>query len=214
LRALVVEPGERPSANTREHRFHRDPWAGNLISICGGKLTTARALGEKLLDEIAAEVGPGSGPAVHRHPSRDAPLPGGHTGPFEAFVQSSAEHAVSQYGLPGPVAERVVRTYGSRWPQVLGLIHEGKAFAEPLPGSPTLLTAEVEFAIRHEMAVTVEDFMLRRSGLNWAACTPNCAPAAPTVAHLFARRFGWNEERRRSELVEFKRLTDVAGVGT
>lgn len=207
LRALVVEPGERPSANTREHRFHRDPWAGNLISICGGKLTTARALGEKLLDEIAADVGPVSGTAVHRHPSRDAALPGGRTGPFETFVQSSAERAVTEFDLPKTVAERIVRTYGSRWPQVLGLILEDKVLAEPLPGSPTLLAAEVEFAIRDEMAVTMEDFLVRRSGLNWAACTPDCAAAAPAVAQIFARRLGWNDERRGAELKSFSELT-------
>jgi glycerol-3-phosphate dehydrogenase len=83
LRALVIEPGERPSANTREHRFHRDPWAGNFISICGGKLTTARALGEKLLDEIAG--------TPSDYPSRQAMLPGGHASPFDAFVQSSTD---------------------------------------------------------------------------------------------------------------------------
>jgi len=38
--------------------------------------------------------------------------------------------------------------------------------AEPLPGTLTLLAAEVNFAIRHEMALNVEDFLLRRSGLN------------------------------------------------
>ncbi|MBI4165998.1 MAG: glycerol-3-phosphate dehydrogenase/oxidase, partial [Acidobacteria bacterium] len=79
LRALVIEPDERPSSNTRGHRFHRDPWAGNIVSVCGGKLTTARALGEKLLDELAQETGPSHGPSASRHPSRQAPLPGGHT---------------------------------------------------------------------------------------------------------------------------------------
>jgi glycerol-3-phosphate dehydrogenase len=206
LRALVIEPGERPSANTREHRFNRDPWAENFISVCGGKLTTARALGEKLLDEIVG--------IPSDYPSCQAMLPGGHAGPFDAFVHSSTDRAVSEYGLPKTVSERIVRTYGSRWPQVLGLIHEDKALAEPLAGSPTLLAAEVEFAIRHEMALTVEDFLLRRSGLNWAACTPHCTPAAPAVAQIFARRFGWGDERRRGELEQFRRLAGAAGMGT
>jgi glycerol-3-phosphate dehydrogenase len=210
LRALVIEPAEHPSTNTREHRFHRDPWARNFISICGGKLTTARALGEKLLDEIAAEVGPGLGTAAHSHPSRDAVLPGGHTGPFESFVHASAERAGTEFGLPKAVAERIVRTYGSRWPQVLGLIHEDKGLAEPLPGSPALLAAEVEFAIRHEVAMTLEDFLLRRSGLNWAACTPACAAAAPAVAQIFARRFGWGDAQRHEALKRFEMPSNSA----
>jgi glycerol-3-phosphate dehydrogenase len=199
LRALAMEPGRSPSANTREHRFHRDRWAGNFISICGGKLTTARALGEKLVDRIVTELQIGTRGASH--PSRHAPLPGGHTGPFEAFVKSSTERAASELRLPRTVAERIVRTYGSRWPLVLGPLREEKHLAEPLPGAPTLLAGEVVFAIRHEMAVNLEDFLLRRSGLNWAACT--LRETAPAVAKIFAERFGWTAEHLQAALTAF-----------
>jgi glycerol-3-phosphate dehydrogenase len=64
------------------------------------------------------------------------------------------------------------------------------------------------------MALTVEDFLLRRSGLNWAACTPHCAPAALAVAQIFSRRFGWGDERRQSELEKFRRLAEASGMGT
>jgi len=202
LRSLVIEPGRSPSANTREYRFQRDPWASNFISICGGKLTTARALGEKLVDRIVRELGlalPRAG-----HASRETPLPGGHTGPLEAFVKSATLRAASEFHVPRTVVERIVRTYGGRWPQVLGPLGEEKRLAEPFPGTPTLLAAEVEFAIRHEMAMTLEDFLLRRSGLNWAACT--LREAAPAVAQIFAARFGWNAERRQAALDDFSRL--------
>jgi len=208
LRALVMEPGRSPSANTREHRIHRDPWAANFVSICGGKLTTARALGEKLVDGVVADLRIGTRGASH--PSRHAPLPGGHTGPFEAFVKSCSERAAAEFRLPRTVAERIVRTYGSRWPLVLGPLREEKHLAEPLPGMPTLLAGEVDFAIRQEMAVDLEDFLLRRSGLNWAACT--FREGAPAVAKIFARRFGWTAERLQAALTAFSRCAQ-AGVG-
>jgi glycerol-3-phosphate dehydrogenase len=90
----------------------------------------------------------------------------------------------------------------------LALIHQDLALGRPLPGSPTFLAAEVEFAIRHEMAMTVEDFLLRRSGLNWAACTPACATAAPAVAMIFARRFGWDDQTRLEALRKFELLVN------
>lgn len=207
LRALVIEPGESPSANTREHRFHRDPWVRNFVSICGGKLTTARALGEKLVDEIVDQLDPRPGLAARARPSRQAALPGGHTGPFEPFVQSSTDRAAAEFGLPRTVAERVIRTYGSRWPLVLASIRENGQLAEPLQGAPTLLAAEVEFAIRQEMAVTLGDFLLRRSGLNWAASTPASSKAAPAVAQIFAKHFGWTTDRRRAALENFTKVT-------
>lgn len=187
LRALAVQPGRSPSANTREYRFHRGDLPKNFISICGGKLTTARALGEKLVDLILSELGPAAPAVKLAHPTRELPLPGGHTGVFNVFVNTAAWDAVAKYDLPFPIAERIVKTYGSRWSQVLEPILADKSLAQPLPGSPTLLAAEVDFAVRHEMATNVEDFLLRRSGLNWLADS-KLRDAAPAVAEIFEKQ--------------------------
>ncbi len=206
LRALAVEPrgaGKAPSANTREYRFHQDPWAKNFVSICGGKLTTHRALGEKLVDFLLPRLGERASRALSARPTRTAPLPGGRTGPFAAFVETATENAVREFPLAPAVAQRIVRTYGSRWREVLNLVREQKSLAEPLPGSPALLAAEVEFAVRHEMALKVEDFLLRRSGLSWKACT--LSEAAPAVAKIFAARLGWSAEERLDAVDTFAR---------
>ena len=60
-----------------------------------------------------------------------------------------------KFDIPYPIAERIVKTYGSRWAMVLEPILADKSLAEQLPGSPALLAAEVDFAIRHEMATKV-----------------------------------------------------------
>ena len=199
LRALAIEPGRSPSENTREYRFHEEAGIKNFITICGGKLTTARALGEKLVDRIGPQLGAATASA---QVSLTTPLPGGNTGPFEDFVRKATDEAGKDFGVPAPIAERIVRTYGSRWQQVLGPIRECPELAEPLAGNHPVLAAEVQFAIRHEMAANVEDFMVRRSGLNWlAACS--LREAAPAVAEIFARERGWSPERRQASLASF-----------
>lgn len=202
LRALAVQPGRSPSENTREYRFHRDPGIGNFITVCGGKLTTARALGEKLVDEIMAQPDMPTATSKAAHPSRETPLAGGHTGVFDVFLNYAAWDAVRKFGIPHPIAERIVNTYGSRWNKVLEPLLADPSLAELLPGSPSLLAAEVDFALRHEMATSVEDVLLRRSGLNWLAAS-KLREAAPRVAEMCAARFGWSPERRQTEIESF-----------
>lgn len=202
LRALAVQPGRSPSENTREYRFHRDPGMANFITVCGGKLTTARALGEKLVDEIMAQPGMLKGTSKAAHPTRGTPLAGGHTGVFDVFVNYASWDAVRKFDIPHPVAERIVKTYGSRWNKVLEPVLTDPSLAELLPGSPSLMAAEVDFAIRHEMATSVEDVLLRRSGLNWLAAS-KLREAAPRVAEICADRLGWSPERRQAEIDSF-----------
>jgi glycerol-3-phosphate dehydrogenase len=181
VRALALPPagskGGSPSAATREYRFHSDPWALNLISVCGGKLTTARALAEKLATLVISRLGtPASD--LRSLSSRTRALPGGGTGPFDLYLQAAAADARREFGMAPFAATRVVRTYGSRWREVLGPARDDTGLAQPVPGRPQLLIAEVLFSVREEMALTAEDFLMRRSGLNWTALTVPEARAA------------------------------------
>ena len=158
---------------------------------------------QALMVRIRAEVHFAQKRAREGQSSRSVPLPGGHTGCFEVYVHVASWDAVREYGVPLEAGEHLVRTYGSRWRKVLDPVRERRSFAEPLPGAPALLAAEVAFAIEHEMAVNAEDFLLRRSGLSWTACT--VPEAAPAVVEIFARRFGWSVERRQVALEAFSR---------
>ncbi len=208
LRALAIEPGRSPSENTREYRLHQDPWATNFVSICGGKLTTSRALGEKVTELVMSRLG-GTAAASSARPTRVTPLPGGQTGPFEVYLNYAAWEAVRMFDVPFETAERIVKTYGSRWRDVLDPIRDNPSLAQVLPGAQGLLATEVEFAIREEMAVKAEDFLLRRSGLNWFAASA-LREAAPAVAEIFAARFNQGSDRGSASLENFLSLQGQA----
>lgn len=203
LRALAIQPGASPSENTREYRFHQDPWAENFVTVCGGKLTTARSLGEKLVDLVVVNL-PGSSPAMWAtDPTRKAPLPGGHTDNFEVYLKEATADAVRLFDVPRVAAEHIVRTYGTRWQKVLEHVRADRKLADPLPGSSECLGTEVVFAIENEMAIDLEDFFLRRSGFNWFAAYA-LREAVPAVAQIFAERLGWDEARREAAIKNFQ----------
>ncbi len=205
LRPLVAEEGKEPSEITRDYRFHRDPWAENLITVCGGKLTTARALGEKLLDLIVAALPAGTvRAAAYSDPSRSAPVPGGHIMDYPCFVKEAREQAARTFGVSPETAERIARTYGSRWRSVLAPIRKDRSLGESLTEAGGLTRAEAVFSIREEMAMTIGDFLLRRSGLNWVVQTHSGAGKA--AANVFARELGWSDEARRAAILEYARL--------
>jgi glycerol-3-phosphate dehydrogenase len=183
VRALVIEQGRSPSGNTREHRFHRDPWAKNLVTICGGKLTTARALGEAIVDLITPEITADPAHGVASQPSRQRPLPGGNIEHFDSFLRNAVREATNEFRISMGAATRIVSTYGSRWKKVLNPIHSHGDLRDPLPGTAGILSAELEFAIDEEMAMAPEDFLLHRSGLNWTA------PAFPELNAAVSKRF-------------------------
>jgi glycerol-3-phosphate dehydrogenase len=185
LRALVIEQGRSPSANTREHRFHHDPWANNLVTVCGGKLTTARALAEALVDLIASELpSTPTAPGSSCLSSRFRPLPGGNIKNYDGFLDSAVEEATRRFSTRPETARRIAATYGTRWRKVLEPIQSQKSLGDPLLGCTDILAAEVYFAIREEMAATVDDFLLRRSGLSWTAQVDSEVTAA--ASKIFA----------------------------
>ncbi len=200
LRPLVIQPGASPSQNTREYRFHEDPWVGNMITICGGKLTTARSLGETLVSRLAARLRMRSAVSLRR--CRTTPFPGAPDEALELFVGQATEEAAQTFKIPAATAERIARTFGKRWRNVLEPILENPGLAEPLPGGPPLLAAEVAFAIEEEMAVTLEDFLLRRSGLNWLGARA-LREAVPAVADIFAQRLKWSAAERDAAVQSF-----------
>jgi glycerol-3-phosphate dehydrogenase len=166
-----------------------------LITIAGGKLTTHRAIAQRVVDRIMRGLGRPSG----RCPTLDTPLPGAR--PLDAHpAGAQPEPRESLEAIDRVVGAHLVSRYGTRAPVVANLIRERAEFAEPLATGSRVIAAEVIFAVRAEMAMTVCDCLLRRMGL---ACSPGEArAAAPVAARLMAEECGWSATRERAEEAE------------
>ena len=151
VRSLYDDGSARPQDVTRDYKLELDPGPGpKLLSVFGGKLTTARALAEEAL----ARLGAGG-----RAWTAEAPLPGGESG-SEARLRALATW------LPEPVRARMVQAYGTRLERVLGGADSAEGLGRHFGAG--LYEAEVRYLVEQEFARTAEDIAWRRTKLGLA----------------------------------------------
>jgi glycerol-3-phosphate dehydrogenase len=184
LRPLIAEPGRSPTELSRRDEVVVGP--SRLVSIAGGKLTGYRPMARAVLAHVADVLGT-SLPA----PRDDEPLPGGaFDGDLERLAHALLEVSPAASSL---VRARLARLYGSEARDVLQL---GDA---ALPGASCAVTGEVDWAVRHEMARTLEDLVYRR--LRLAIDDPQAADAVDALGARMGQLLGWSDAQRASQIV-------------
>lgn len=139
LRPLAVldDAAEGATADlSRRHAIVRDEASG-AWAIVGGKLTTYRRMAQDAVDRVTDR------------PCPTARLP---------LVGAAAPSALRSVAAP----ERLVRRYGTEAPAVVALADGRPELLEPLGDGVPACAAELLWAVRHELAVTVDDLLDRR----------------------------------------------------
>ncbi len=160
VRPLYDDAVENPSAVTRDYSFEVDAPGGKapMLSVFGGKITTFRKLAEHAMEKLAPYL-----TGLGRAWTASAPLPGGEgieNADFEGFL---ARLRAGHPWLPGPLALRLARQYGSRAARLLdgagGIGDLGRDFGGGLH------EAELRYLIAHEWARNADDVLERRTKL-------------------------------------------------
>ncbi len=141
LRPLAVadaaEDGGATGDLSRRHVVAADPDTGALV-VVGGKLTTYRRMAQDVVDRLTDR------------PCRTHRLP----------LVGAAPRA----GLRGVAApERLVRRYGTEAPAVVALADGRPELLEPVADGVPACGAELLWGVRHELALTPEDLVDRRT---------------------------------------------------
>ena len=157
IRALWDDGASEAKAVTRDYVLALDDDGGApLLTIYGGKITTARALAEAAMNRLKL-----GGDAW----TRGKPLPGGDIGgSFEAFLASARDRCPF---VSDATIERMARAYGTRLADVFGGEDEADS------GFEELGRAEVDYLVAREWARTTADILWRRTklGLRLSAAT-------------------------------------------
>ena len=207
--------GARPLVNSgdsrdtkklaRDHELEVDSQSG-LISIMGGKWTTYRAMAEDAVNAVQKHLGV----VVTESPTKSHPLIGS-----EGFTPDYWKKLASDYRIPEPTARYLAGKFGTAAAKVLDMAQEDPALAAPIVPDFPAIRAQVIYSARVEMALTIEDILFRRLGLqlySWRSAIH----AAPVVGSLLGRTLGWSPDQSRSAAREYEakinRLLLLAGL--
>lgn len=190
---LSVYAGLRPLAATGDgaektkeiSRSHKVLIASSgLVSVVGGKWTTYRKMAE---DTIGKMISRG---LLDRRPCRTAGL-----SIHGASAPLNLNDPLAGYGADRPLLE----TYMNGTPEL----------RQPVGGYDQLLTIQVVWAVRHEMAQTLEDVLARRTRLLFTDAH-KAIELAPAVAEIMAREMGIESDLawQQSEVAAFTRLAE------
>jgi glycerol-3-phosphate dehydrogenase len=158
-----------------------------LYSAIGGKWTTSRDLAEKIVDAVTERLGIAT-PACT---TAQRLLPGAR---FERFKDFVAEQSNS-CGVPS--LENLAHLYGSRLPHVLDEARNRPELLDPL-GPHGDIGAQIVYAVREEMALTLSDAVMRRTGIGQFG--PPSPAVLETAVRLMAGEHGWSVERKAAEV--------------
>ena len=149
VRPLYDDGASEAKAVTRDYVLELDANGPVLLSVFGGKITTARHLAEEALEKLGH----------HSTASRDACFPGGEIRDFEDFLTEVRRRYLF---LSEAQSHRMARAYGTMLFSMIGpdatiAADMGKNFGGGLTA------CEVDWLVDHEWAKTVDDVIWRRS---------------------------------------------------
>jgi glycerol-3-phosphate dehydrogenase len=194
-------PDAKTADLSRRHSVRVAP--SGLVTIVGGKLTTYRAMAEDTVD-VAVGVMRDNRSAPSGDRRARVRVPDSRTGSTplfgaEGYEELAQEGVAERLGLPADVVAHLAGRFGGHAQAVAAMVRDRPELGERLvPGLP-YLKAEALYAVRYEMALTLEDVLSRRTRallLDVAAT----AGAARSVAELIGPELGWSDEERSRQV--------------
>ena len=192
VRPLPHSTSNKPSAVTRRHFLHDHTEDGStrLISVIGGKLTTAASLARECARKIGLNVaGPQTitvGPGSSLDPMLD-----------QEVIEIARAGSVSE-----ETARGMMEWHGPRAMDIARMALVSAELRAPICPHTSHIVAEVVEAYRKEFAMTLGDVLLRRVPVALGACwSESCSREA---ALRIGAVLGWNDHDLGANLESFE----------
>jgi glycerol-3-phosphate dehydrogenase len=122
---------------------------------------------------------------------------------------------VRDYQLSEATAKHLSQKFGTNAEDVMALTKVDLALRQPLVPGFAPLRAEVAYCARFEMAMTIEDVLMRRTGLQFLSWEAAIRAAVPTGT-ILAKELGWSAVTEATAIEQYQnkihRLMQLAGL--
>ncbi|MEX2479205.1 MAG: glycerol-3-phosphate dehydrogenase/oxidase [Gracilimonas sp.] len=176
----LVKPADSKDTSEISRSHHIQVSKSGLVTIAGGKWTTYRKMAEDTVDQAALVAGLD----VKETPTKELRIHG---------------------WLKNVDRDDHLYVYGSDKVALNKLIDENPELGEKLHADLPYLKAEVVWAVRNEMAQTIEDVLSRRTRALLLDAKAS-VEMAPEVGRLLAIEFGKDEEWVKQEVKEYEQV--------
>jgi len=197
VRPLAAELGMGEDAVSRDQLILES--SSGLVSIIGGKLTTHRSMAKALVDQVSRKLASEyATPAQHECETDRLALDYD-----ENELEQATNNMIQNQAFDAETVRHLVEAYGPGAAKVLEIADEKPQLSSKITGEAPYLLAEVVYAARHEMALRLIDFMLRRTQLAYRL-RDHGRLIIQNVASIMANELGWSAETLAQELIEFE----------
>ena len=194
LRPLVGDQEGDLYHTSRKYEIHDNATDGleGLITVEGGKFTTSRNLAESVVNLAASKLQKKS----RRCETAKTYLAGCEIADLAVFIDRIVKE---NKDFEARTVEQLGRNYGVEFEEILKIARNNSALSKPINDDGEIL-AQVVYAIRNEMADSLTDIILRRTGIGTLG-NPGI-PVLNSVAEAAASELGWDDARRNAEIDE------------
>jgi len=191
LRPLVDDQTKSVYQTSRKYEIfdHEQECLSGLLTVEGGKYTTSRNLAENVLNTVNKKFKRKSKSITAQNYLAECEIPD-----MEAFI----EKAKTDYkDFPTHTVDYLARMYGTALPKVMDIARRKNQLKVPLDADGEIL-AQVMYAVREEMARTLTDILIRRTGIG-ALGHPGMK-ILEKIASIANKELNWTQKRYITEL--------------
>jgi len=192
LRPLIAPSHGSTVKASREHRVTVEQ--NGIVRISGGKYTTYRVMARDVIDAVLGREGAMRLPCA----TAERRLVGAADRSVLDRIVTEIRSVSAIAAAHPEAAARLVARHGTEAPGVVALGGELDLLRPLVAGRP-FLEAEVAWAVRRELALSVDDVLSRRLRLS-PELPDRGARVAPRVAEILAGELGWDAARRDLEV--------------